>query len=219
MKRLASRFLRMRECWQRNRDCDGCGFFCGPQRIRERFLEQEQKIHFFSFTLKNGNGTVDLGEAADQGTVTARLRVPESFRAGELELYYMEDADREPEQVIGFGESRDYLEFQLVEYGIYIIAAKNYWQLEGEDFYPELQDEGAAADLAAKDAIEFQIPDDESFEQGPYNLTIRVKGYQNYEVAVNGKAQGNLEKPASTGKRRMESLPFGLRWSLPAAIR
>ena len=165
------------------------------REIREHFLERDQKIHFFSFTLKNGNETVDLGEAADQGTVTARLRVPESFRAGELELYYMEDADSEPEQVIGSEESGDYLEFQLVKYGIYIITAENYWQLEGEDFYSKTTDGGAAADLAAKEAITFQIPDDESFEQGPYNLTIRVKGYQNYEVAVNGKAQGNLEKP------------------------
>ena len=164
------------------------------REIRERFLEQDQKIHFFSFVLEQDNTPVDLEEAASRGTVKAGLRVPDSFRSGELELYYMEDAQSEPELVMA-SESGDYLEFQLESYGIYIIAAKNYWQLEGEDFFSETTDGGAAANPGQGASIEFRIPDLESFESGLYNLTIRVKGYQNYQVLVNGADQGTLEKP------------------------
>ena len=164
------------------------------REIRERFLEQDQKIHFFSFVLEQDNTPVDLEEAASRGTVKAGLRVPDSFRSGELELYYMEDAQSEPELVMA-SESGDYLEFQLESYGIYIIAAENYWQLEGEDFFSETTDGGAAANPGQGASIEFRIPDLESFESGLYNLTIRVKGYQNYQVLVNGADQGTLEKP------------------------
>lgn len=164
------------------------------REIRERFLEQDQKIHFFSFVLEQDNEPVDLEEAASRGTVKAGLRVPDSFRSGELELYYMENAQSEPDSVIA-SESGDYLEFQLESYGIYIIAAENYWQLEGEDFFSEITDGGAAANPGHGASIEFRIPDLESFESGLYNLTIRVKGYQNYQVLVNGADQGTLEKP------------------------
>ena len=168
--------------------------------LRDTLKELGKKAVFYSFNLERDGQEVVLQTILDEGgEITAYLPIPKHFMAGDYCVYYLESPEDDLDEMSGYQiTERDevkLVKFQLESYGIYIIAAENYWQLEGEDFFSETTDGGAAANPGQGASIEFEIPDLESFESGLYNLTIRVKGYQNYQVLVNGDDQGTLEKP------------------------
>lgn len=159
--------------------------------IRSRFKEEGMKTELYKVFLKKDGAEVSLKDLP--GEVTVYLPIPEGYSQEESRLYYSDDSDGEPEEVI-FQSVGGYLKTSLSEYGIYGIADENVWQLEGENFYRKTADAGQAADLQPLDAIEFKIPEEDSFEKDVYNLMIRACGYQGYTIFINGKAAGTLAK-------------------------
>ncbi|MFT4105042.1 MAG: hypothetical protein QM657_04700 [Lacrimispora sp.] len=159
--------------------------------IRDLFKEDGKKSEFYKVTLKEAGAEISLKDLA--GEVTVYIPAPKGYSQDESRLYYMEDSDSEPEEVF-FQWVNVYLKATLSEYGIYGVADGNIWQLEGESFYHKTADLGQAADLQPLDAVEFKMPEEDSFETDVYNLMIRACGYQNYTVFVNEKETGTLTK-------------------------
>lgn len=165
--------------------------------IRNSFEESGRKAALYRFYLTDKNGKViDLLEL--EGSVMAYIRLPDGYPAAEAELYWMEETDAgEAQAVIGWSIHNESAGFQLdvnSETGIYAIVSEAGWTLEGEKYYPNTTDGGKAADLQPEEAIDFKIPQADSFEKGKYNLFIRACGYQNYTFLVNGNETGTLER-------------------------
>ena len=176
------------------------------KKIRALFKEQNQKVTAYSFTLKNNGAEIPLDSLT--GEVTAHFPIPKGYDPADSVLCYMETPDSDPGEVAGTQTAGGYIKTSLSDYGIYLIADENSWQLEGEDFYQSKADQGHAADLQPLDQIDFAVPDDESFENGTYNLFIRACGYQSYTILVNGREAGSLAKAdTSWGEYGLYTVP------------